>query len=214
MAREVLLRLRARNYERALQLAERVKKRAEKTLATGKALREELKGSLSRARDMAELRRRTAALGRRGQAASQRDVAGLQRARFERALGPVGRAREIGEAGASLLSGRPSVGSLVSGIGQFVPGAGAFSALMAPLIEKLEGYLDERLEKRLRKHEAALSARLEEDRFRTDFTRRFKEDPAFAAEQAKKAFRETLAEEKALGKRIHRSIDLISEFDL
>ena len=70
MAREILLRFRTQNYERAREAAKKVAERTKRTLQTAKGLGNELKEGLGRARKAAELRRRGAALGRRGAAHS------------------------------------------------------------------------------------------------------------------------------------------------
>ena len=219
MAREVLLRFRTKNYERAKKVAERIAERAKKTLATAKTLTGEVKQGLERAQNAAELRKRGAGLGRRGAAASARDLQAGQRQGFGQLIGTVGEAREKGESFANALFGgqgmTQSLPSLISGVGQFVPGLGPFMTLLAPLTEKLLGYLEERLQQELAKQESLFTARLEEERFRRDFTRRLKEDPAFAREQAKKAFEQTLAEEAAVGKRIQKTTaDLLTDLEL
>lgn len=219
MAREILLRFRTKHYEKARETAQKVAERARQTLDTAKGLRDELKLGLERAQKLAELRRRTAALGRRGAAASERDVAAGQRASFSDLFGTVGEAREKGESAAQILFGGGSaaqtIPSLISGAGQFVPGLGPFMTLLAPLTEKLLSYLEERLQQELKKQEERFSARLEEERFRMDYTRRFEEDPGFARDQAQRAFEQTLAEEAARGKRIQESTaDLITDFGL
>lgn len=219
MAREILLRLRTRNYDRAKEVAQRVAERARKTLETAKVLRDELRQGLDRAQKTAELRQRASALGRRGGAASGRDVFAGQRAGFGELLGTVGAAREKGESFAQLLfgGGSPSqtIPALISGAGQFVPGLGPFMALLGPLTEKLLGYLEERLQQELKKQEERINARLEEDRFRMDYARRFQEDPRFAREQAREALARTLAEEAVLGKRIQKTTaDLLTDFGL
>lgn len=217
MAREILLRLKTRNYERAKTAAERIKKRADETLQKAKGLRDQLRQSVEKAREMAELRRRGAALGERGAAASRRDLGAISRGRFESVLGSVGRAREIGEGAASIFGSgdiTSMLPSLLSGAAQFIPGVGPFAALLAPLTEKLLGYIDERFEQEIKKREALFLARLEEGRFRDDFTRRLEEDPAFAFKQAKLALKETLATEKRFKKRVHTAADLLAESGL
>jgi hypothetical protein len=100
-------------------------------------------------------------------------------------------------------------------VGQFIPGLGPFMTLLAPLTEKLLGYLEERLQQELAKQEALFTARLEEERFRRDYSRRLEEDPRFAREQAKQAFQQTLREEAVLGKRIQKTTaDLLTDFEL
>ena len=94
----------------------------------------------------------------------------------------------------------------------FAPG-GNFAT--APLTEKLIGYLEERLQQELAKLEAAFTARLDEEAFKRDYARRLKEDPQFAREQARRAFDQAMAEEAALGKRVHKTTaDLITDFGL
>jgi len=219
VAREILLRFRTKNYERAKKIAERVAERAKKTLATTKTLTTELKQSLQQAQKAAELRKRGAALGRRGAAASARDLQAGQQQRFAQRFGSVGAAREKGETFANVLFGgqeiTQSLPSLISGVGQFVPGLGPFMTLLAPLTEKLLGHMNERFEQELAKQESLLTARLEEERFRRDYSRRLEEDPRFEREQARAAFELTLAEEAVRGKRIHKSTaDLLTDLDL
>lgn len=219
MAREILLHFRTKNYERAKETAQKVAERARRTLDTAKGLRDELKQGLERAQKLAELRRRGAGLGGRGAAASERDVAASQRASFSDLFGTVGEAREKGESAAQLLFGGGSpaqtIPALISGAGQFIPGLGPFMTLLAPLTEKLLSYLEERLQQELKKQEERFNARLEEERFRMDYTRRFQEDPAFARDQARRALEQTLAEEAARGKRIQKTTaDLITDFGL
>ena len=219
MAREVLLRFRTKNFERAKKVAERIAERAKKTLDTAKTLGTELKENLQQTQKAAELRRRGAGLGGRGAAASARDLQAGQRQGFGQLLGTVGEAREKGESFANLLFGgqdmTQALPSLISGVGQFIPGLGPFMTLLAPLTEKLLGYLEERLQQELAKQEALFTARLEEERFRRDYTRRLEEDPQFAREQAKRAFEQTLAEEAVLGKRIQRTTaDLLTDLEL
>ena len=219
MAREILLRFRTKNYERARKVAEKIAERAKKTLDTARNLTGELKESVERTQKRAELRKRGAALGRRGAAASGRDLQAGQRQGFSQLFGTVGEAREKGESFANALFGgqdmTQALPSLISGVGQFIPGLGPFMTLLAPLTEKLLGYLEERLQQELAKQEALFTARLEEERFRRDFTRRLQEDPRFAREQAKEAFRQTLAEEAAVGKRIQKTTaDLLTDLEL
>ena len=219
MAREILLRFRTKNYERAKKVAERIAERAKKTLATAKDLGGELKESLQQTQKAAELRKRGAGLGRRGAAASGRDLLAGQRKGFGELLGTVGEAREKGESFANVLFGgqdmTQALPSLISGVGQFIPGLGPFMTLLAPLTEKLLGYLEERLQQELAKQEALFTARLEEERFRRDYSRRLEEDPAFAREQAKQALQQTLREEAVIGKRIQKTTaDLLTDLEL
>src|SRR3972149_6665825 len=64
MAREILIRLAVRNYERARDVAAQIAERAQRTLATAKNLSDELRTGLDRAQKAAALRERGAALGR------------------------------------------------------------------------------------------------------------------------------------------------------
>jgi len=219
VAREILLRFRTQNYERAREAAKKVAERTKRTLQTAKGLGNELKEGLDRARKAAELRRRGAALGRRGAAASGRDLQAAGRSRFGELFGSVGEAREKGESLANALFGGGGVTqnlpSLISGVGQFIPGLGPFMTLLAPLTEKLLGYLEERLHQELAKMESSFLARLDEEAFKRDYARRLKDDPQFAREEARRAFEQTLAEEAVLGKRIHKTTaDLITDFGL
>ncbi len=219
MAREILLRFRTKNYDRAKKVAERIAERARKTLATAKTLTGAVKQGLERAQKAAELHKRGASLGKRGAAASARDLQAGQRQGFGQFFGTVGEAREKGESLANALFGgqglAQSLPSLFSGVGQFVPGLGPFMTLLAPLTEKLLSHFEERLQQELAKQESLFTARLEEERFQRDFTRRLKEDPDFAREQARRAFEQTVAEEAALGKRVHRqTADLLTDLEL
>ena len=219
MAREILLRFRTENYERAREVAKKVAERAQRTLQTAKGLTGELRQGLDRARKAAELRQRGAALGRRGAAASARDLQAAGQSRFGGLFGTVGEAREKGESLANALFSEGGVTqnlpSLISGVGQFIPGLGPFMTLLAPLTEKLLGYLEERLQQELAKMEASFLARLDEEAFKRDYSRRLKEDPQFARDEARRAFEQTLAEEAVLGKRIHKTTaDLITDFGL
>ena len=219
VAREVLLRFKTKNYERARDLAKKVAEGARRTLRTTKGVAQELKQSLERSQKAAELRARTAALGGRGASAAGRNLQALDRARFSGVFGTVGEAREKGESLATALFGAggpvQNLPSLLSGVGQFLPGLGSFMTLLAPLTEKLLGHLEERLQQELAKREAAFVARLDEQAFRSDYTRRLQEDPRFAQEQARRAFELALAEEARLGKRVHRSTaDLIADLGL
>ena len=206
-------------YERAKKVAEAIAARAKKTLATAKDLSGELKEGVQRAQKSAELRRRGAALGQRGAAASGRDLQGLQRGRFGQLFGSVGEAREKAESALNLFSGGGDVTqqlpALISGVGQFIPGIGPFMAVLGPVTEKILSHMEERLQQELAKQEALFTGRLEEERFRNDFGRRLEEDPSFRREQAKRALEETLAEEKALGKRVQKTTaDLLADFEL
>jgi len=219
VAREILLRFRTRNYERAQKVTEKIADRARKTLSTAKNLGSELRENLQQTQKRAELRSRGAALGQRGAAAAERDLQLGERQAFGQLFGTVGEAREKGESLANVLFGGQEITqalpSLISGVGQFVPGLGPFMTLLAPLTEHLLGYLEERLQQELAKQEALFTARLEEERFRRDFTRRLEEDPRFAREQARRAFEQTLAEEAAVGKRIQKkTADLLVDFEL
>ncbi|HBP21947.1 MAG TPA: hypothetical protein DEA08_29700 [Planctomycetes bacterium] len=180
-----------------------------------KAARESLKEIRARRR----FEQRRAKLQGRANALRGRDLLAASRGRFSGLFGTVGEAREKGESFANALFGdgeiSQSLPSLISGVGQFVPGLGPFMTLLAPLTEKLLGHLEERLQQELAKQETRLLARLEEQRFRMDFTRRFKEDPAFAREQARQALERTVAEEARLGKRIQKTTaDLVTDFGL
>lgn len=217
MAREILLRLAVRNYERARDVAAQIAERAQRTLATAKNLSEELKTGLDRAQKAAVLRERGATLGARG-ARSNPDESIFDRGAF-RALGQVNQARERGAAlGRTLFGGgEPSqtIPSLMTLAGAAVPGLGPFMALLAPLTQQLLSYLEERLAQELARRESALVARLEEDRLRSDYTRRLEADPAFRRQQARLAFEQTLAEEAVRGTRSEPvTSDLVTDFGL
>lgn len=218
MAREVLLRFKTRNYERARKVAEAIRKRTEQTLKKTKALKEELRQSLSSAQEAAGLKARGAALGKRGAKASQRDLQDLQRKAFEKVLGPAGRARELGTLfGTGLFGAGPitkALPSLIGGVGQLVPGLGPLASLISPLVERGLSKLEEKVERRLAEFEKRLEVRREEDRFRTSYSRRISEDPVFRFQEAKKALEETLALEKKLGRRIHGHASLVEDFGL
>ena len=218
MAREILLRLAVRNYERARDVAAQIAERAQRTLATAKNLSDELRTGLDRAQKAAALRERGAAPGARGAAGSGSDGSLFDRGAF-RALGQVNQARERGEAlGRTLFGGgdvSQTLPSLMTLTGALVPGLGPFMALLAPITQKPTAYLDERLAQELARRESALVARLDEDRFRSDYTRRLEEDPAFRREQARRAFEETLAEEARRGTRSEPvASDLVTDFGL
>lgn len=219
MAREVLLRLAIRNYERAREVAGQVMDRAQRTLTAAKGITAELRADLERARQLAETRSRAAALGARGAAASGRDVQALEGRAFRGLFGPLGQARERGESLARILGGDldPSraLSGLMTGVAPFVPGVGAFLALLAPITDKLLGQLEERLERELKAREQRLLARLDEERFLADYARRLAEDPRFAREQARLALEQTLAEEAGRGRRVERSTaELVTDFGL
>ena len=71
-------------------------------------------------------------------------------------------------------------------------------------------YVDERIEIKAAVLEAKTVALLEEQRLRDDYTRRLREDPDFAQQQAHDAFWQRLREEATFGKRIHR-LDLLAD---
>lgn len=218
MAREILLRFKTRNYERARKVADAVKKRAEQTLKRTKELSTELQRGLSSAKSAAERRSRGASLGKRGAKASQRDLQDLERKGFEKLLGPAGRARELGTLFATGFFGSSSITkalpSLIGGAGQLVPGLGPFASLLSPLIERAVGKLEEKVDRKLAEFERRLLIRREEDRFQTSYSRKLNEDPAFRFSEAKKALEQTLALEKKLGRRIHRHASLVEDFGL
>lgn len=218
MAREILLRLAVRNYERARDVAAQIAERAQRTLATAKSLSDELRTGLDRAQKAAALRERGAALAQRGGRSGAGDESLFDRGAF-RALGQVNQARERGAAlGRTLFGGgEPSqtLPSLMTLAGAAVPGLGPFMALLAPLTQQLLAYLEQRLAQELARREAALVTRLEEDRLRSDYTRRLEEDPAFRRQQARLAFEQTLAEEAARGTRSEPvASDLVTDFGL
>jgi len=219
VAREILLRFRTKNYERAKKVAEAIAERAKKTLATAKDMSGELKESVQRAQKAAQLRARGAALGKRGAAASGRDLQGLQRGRFGQLFGSVGEAKDKAEGVLGLFSGDGDVAQqlpgMISTVGQFIPGIGPFMAVIGPITEKLFAHLEERLQEELAKQEALFTSRQEEERFRNDYSRRFQEDPTFRRQQSRQALHETLREEKVLGKRVQKTTaDLLTDFEL
>ncbi|MGE0713326.1 MAG: hypothetical protein AB7N76_26465 [Planctomycetota bacterium] len=217
MAREILLRLAVRNFERARDVAARIAERAERTLAAAKSVSDELRTGFERAQKTAALRERGAATGARG-ANPTTEGSIFDRGAF-RALGQVNQARGRGAAlGRALFGGgEPSqtLPSLMTLAGAAVPGLGPFMALLAPLTQQLLSYLEERLAQELARREQALVTRLEEDRLRSDYTRRLEEDPAFRRQQARLAFEQTLAEEAARGTRSEPvTSDLVTDFGL
>jgi hypothetical protein len=216
VAREILLRLAVRNYERARDVAAQIAERAQRTLATAKTLSEELKTGVERAQKAAAQRERSPAA--RGLGGAGTDGSLFDRGTFG-ALGQVNQARERGAAlGRTLFGGgEPSqtLPSLMTLAGAAVPGLGPFMALLAPLTQQLLSYLEERLAQELARREQALVARLEEDRLRSDYTRRLEEDPAFRRQQARLAFEQTLAEEAVRGTRSEPvTSDLVTDFGL
>jgi hypothetical protein len=219
VAREILLRLAVRNYERARDVATRIAERAERTLVTAKSLSEELRTGLDRAQKAAALRQRPASgTGNFGNVGRGADESLFDRGAFG-SLGEVNRLRGRGAAlGRALFGGgEPSqtLPSLMTLAGAAVPGLGPFMALLAPLTQQLMSYLEERLAQELARREQALTARLEEDRLRSDYTRRLNEDPTFRRQQARLAFEQTLAEEAARGTRSEPiTSDLVTDFGL
>jgi len=219
VAREILLRLRTKNYERAEKLAKRIAERAKATLRTAKGLTQELREGVRQAQAQAELRRRGAALGARGARAAGRDLQAAQRQAFGQRLGGLAEAREKGETLKNLAltaqeGGLRALPALLSAA-QFVPGLGPLAALVTPVAEAVLSKLEERFEQELKQQEARLTARLEEERFRRDYTRQLEEDPSFRRQEARRAFELTLAEEARRGPRIQRSTaDLLSDLEL
>lgn len=209
MARELLIRLALRNLERAREVATQVAERAQKTLSTAKGLTAELRQGLERAEKLSTARERAARLG-----AQDGTGAGTLR----QTLGPLRHARErgelVGRAVSALGDAAQSLPTLMTTAG-WLTGLGALTGLLAPLTQKLIAYLDERLEKEIRKETAAFRARLEEERFLADYPRRLREDPAFARAEARKALEATLMEEALLGKRLEKTRgDLVADFGL
>ena len=216
MAREILLRLAVRNYERARDVAAQIADRAQRTLATAKAVTDELRTGLERAQKTSAARRERGA-SRDGSALGA-DASIFDRGTF-RALGQVNQARERGAAlGRTIFGGgeaSQTLPSLMTLAGAAVPGLGPFMALLAPLTQQLLSYLEQRLAQELARRESALIARLEEDRLRSDYTRRLEEDPAFRRQQARLAFEQTLADEARRGTRSEPvASDLINDFGL
>lgn len=208
MARELLLRLALRNYERAREVAAQVAERAQKTLATAKGLTAELRQGAERAEKLAAARERASARGAQYAAPTT----------LRQTLGSLGQARErgeqVGRAVGHLGDAAQSLPGLMTTAG-WLTGLGAFTALLVPLTQKLIAYLDERLEKEIRKETAAFRARLEEERFLADYPRRLREEPAFARAEARKALEATLMEEALLGKRLEKTRgDLVADFGL
>lgn len=218
MAREILLRLAVRNYERARDVAAQIAERAQRTLATAKNLSDELKIGLDRAQKAAALRERGASPGARGGGGSAPDGSVFDRGAF-RALGQVNQVRERGAAlGQAIFGGgeaSQTIPSLMTLAGAAVPGLGPFMALLAPLMQQLLGHLEERLAKELARRESALIARLDEDRLRSDYTRRLEEDPAFRRQQSRLAFEQALADEARRGTRSEPvASDLVTDYGL
>lgn len=213
MAREILLRLAVRNFERARDVVGQIAERAQRTLATARSISDEVRSGVERAQKSGEARARARASGSGGSDGSLFD-----RGAF-RVLGQVNQARERGESlGRTLFGGgetSQTLPALMMMTGALVPGLGPFMALLAPITQKLTAYLEERLAQELARRESALVARLDEDRFRADYSRRLQEDPAFRRQEARRAFEQTLAEEARRGTRSEPvAADLVSDFGL
>lgn len=198
--RDIVLRLALKNYERARELAAGVADRAERTLDRVRALSSELRGAADRAQKLSEAQERAAPSSRPSfRAAAERPGAGFQ------SLRPVNEAREKVESlGRLAMSGAEAARTLpaLMRMGGPLIAAGPLAALLAPLTEKLLAYVDERIQAEVDKREKRLLARLDEERFRADYNRRFAEDPRFAREEARRALEQTLAEEAKRGRRI------------
>ena len=95
---------------------------------------------------------------------------------------------------------------LVGVTGQVLSVAGPLAAFLGPIVGQLQSYLDQRLRAELDARDAAFAAEIRELRQTT--TQRQQNDPKFAAELARRAFAETLAEEALLGKRVEPSARL------
>src|SRR4051812_29290803 len=93
MAREVLLRLAVRNFERVRDVVGQVAERAQRTLATARSISDEVRSGVERAQKSAEVRGRARASGGGGSS----DGTLFDRGAF-RVLGQVNQARERGEA--------------------------------------------------------------------------------------------------------------------
>jgi hypothetical protein len=211
MAREVILRLAVRNFERARDVVGQIAERAQRTLATARSISEEVRSGIDRAQKSAEVRSRARATG-----GGNSDSSLFDRGAF-RVLGQVNQARERGDSlGRTLFGGgetSQTLPALMMMTGALVPGLGPFMALLAPITQKLTAYLEERLAQELARRESALVARLDEDRFHSDYTRRLAEDPAFRREQARQAFEQMLAEEARRGTRSEPvASDLVTDF--
>jgi hypothetical protein len=198
--RDVVLRLALKNYERARELAAGVAERAERTLDRVRTVSGELRGAVDRAQKLSETQERAASSGRPNlRSPGDRPGAGFQ------FLRPVNEAREKVESLGRLAMGGAEAARTVPALlrmgGPLLVG-GPLVALLAPLTEKLLAYVDERIQAEVDKREQRLLARLDEERFRADYNRRFAEDPRFARDEARRALELTLAEEAKRGRRI------------
>lgn len=204
--REVLLRLRTTHYERASELADKVRDRAERVLRTARAMGDELKTSLDCARELAAPRDEGPG---RGRAAPVQPVAGKGLGKQLRGLGEL---REKGEGLVGALA-EGSLPRLMTLIGPFAPVlGGALLTVLAPVVDKLMKELEAKFEAKLAARESAFLARLEEERFRSDYARRLEEDPRFARDQARLALEQTLHEERWAGRRVDRTAaDLVAD---
>lgn len=207
--REVLLRLRTTHYERASELADAVRERAERVLRTARALGDELRTSLERARELAAPRAAARGAGGAPGATSPSPAPGQALGRQLRGLGEL---REKGEGLAGALT-EGSLPRLMTLAGPFAPAlGGALLTLLAPVVDRVTKELEARFEARLAARESALLARLDEERLRADYARRLAEDPRFAREQARAALADTLREERWAGPRIDRAAaDLLTD---
>jgi len=219
VAKTVFLSFALRKLQAAEKTAKDILVSVKKSATLSRKERREQAGqaraSLKEIRARQKVERQRLKLGRRAHGLRGRDVVRGQQDRFAAFFGTVGAAREKGELlGRMLLSGEVNVSQLLSGVGPLLAGMGPFAALLAPLTEKLMAYVDERLEQELKVQASALRAELATELFVADFEKRFREDPAFAQEQAQKAFLQTLREEAMHGRRIDPQGSLLTEYGL
>lgn len=218
--REIVLRLALKNYERARELSQAVSERVDRTLARAREVSSELRSAEARQQRLGQAEDRAAALSQRAEALRARDVQGLEARQFGGVFGRVNQVRgRVESLGRLILDERDpgqALRGFMAGAAPYLLGVGPLLALLAPLTDQVFSRLEERLESELNKREERLLARLEEERFRADYSRRLKEDPAFARAEARRAFEQTLDEEAALGRRIEpTSADLsLSDFGL
>lgn len=216
MAREILLRLALKNFERARDLGHQVADKAQRTLTAAK-------DAADKARRAAETSQRSAAstAGATSGASAAGAAAGARAGfgdRVERGLRGINEARErVGQV-AGIAAGGVGVADAAALLrmgGRALGPPGLVLAVLAPFVEELIKWHKEKLEAELQERAREIFAKLERERAQSDYSRRFAEDPAFAWFQAKQAFEETLAEGARRGKRVERTTgDLVADFGL
>lgn len=216
MAREILLRLALKNFERARDLAHQVADKAQRTVAAAKDAADKAKRATEASK------RSVASTAGGGAVAAGAGVAAGARAglgdRVERGLRGINEARErVGQV-AGIAAGGVGIADAAALLrmgGRAFGPAGLVLTVLAPFVEELIKWHKEKLEAELQDRARAIFAELERERQQSDYSRRFAEDPAFAWAQAKQALEETLAEEARRGKRVERTTgDLVADFGL